>query len=242
MGDHYVKRNQDDYAEALSELRPRGPAWPRDPQSDQMLVIHGMGGVWGIDVSGAADKLLVTESFPPSSIDMLPDWEASFGLPDKCVAEPLTIDDRHRALVQRMTTEGGASRAFFINLAAQIGYTISIVEYSPFQCGISMVGDTRGIFNPDTPDEYRWQLGPPELRYYWTVHVDQLRISYFYCASGQCGIDPLSSVAIATDLECILRRYAPGHTVIVFNYTNKYQLDFSEPFNSGYLLLFTGSP
>lgn len=240
--DHYVKHNQDDYTEVLSELRPRGPAWSRDPDSTEMKLVAGLAGVWGHDVSDAADTLLVTESFPPSSIQMLTDWEKSFGLPDRCLAEPQTIADRQIALVQRMTMQGAQSRQFFITQAAKIGYDISIDEYSPFQCGISHVGDTRGIYNPDSPSLYRWVLGPPEIRFYWTVHINQLRFSYFHVSASECGIDPLFRLGLATDLECLIRRLAPGHTIVIFDYTNKYEMDFSEPFNSAYIILLTGAP
>jgi uncharacterized protein YmfQ (DUF2313 family) len=238
--DKYIRHDQDDFADVMSELRPRGLAFPRDPDSVQMKIIYGLAGIWGIDFAGAADLFLTTESFPPYSINMLPDWENAFGLPDKCLAEPLSITDRHAALVNRMTTTGGQSRAFFIAEAASIGYAITITEYSPFQCGISHVGDTRGIYNPDDPTQYRWQLGPPEMRYFWTVHVNELRESFFHCAAGQCGIDPLLRIGLATDLECLIRRYKPGHTDVIFDYVGNYQLDFQVAYNSGYIPLITG--
>jgi uncharacterized protein YmfQ (DUF2313 family) len=63
-------------------------------------------------------------------------------------------------------------------------------------------------------------LAPPEIRYYWTVHVHQANLQWFRCASGQCGIDPHLRIGIASDLECILNRWKPAHTQIVYDYTN----------------------
>jgi uncharacterized protein YmfQ (DUF2313 family) len=247
MTDNYVKHSQDDYAEVLSELRPQGPAWPRDPDDPQMKTIFGLAGIWGIDVSNATDSFLTIESFPTSSINLLPEWEQSFGLPDKCLAEPLTISARHTALFQRMTTIGGQSRSFFIEEAAAIGYTITISEFRPFQVGIDRVGDNRIIGNGSpmlwpisyggpligTPvldsfgrpvslgeySDYPARIQPPTVRYYWVVHVIELAFRYFHCASGQCGVDPLLYFGIATDLECLIRRYKPGHTYVIFDYS-----------------------
>ena len=177
MADQYVKHDQDDYTEVLSELRPQGAAWPRDPESTQMKVINGLAGPWGNEISDAADEFLVTESFPPTSIELLSDWETSFGLPDKCLKIPTTIDARHAAIVHRMTLQGGPSRAFFINEALYQGYSISIQEYSPYMCGVSYVGPTGELLNPDDPTSPHWTLGPAQNRYYWTVHVPSIKDS-----------------------------------------------------------------
>jgi uncharacterized protein YmfQ (DUF2313 family) len=137
-----------------------------------------------------------------------------------------------------MTLLGGQSRQWFIDVAAALGYTITITEYLPYMCGISRVGDTRSeLDNPDDPTRYMWQLGPPEIRYYWTVHVNALKLAYFHTGLGECGVDRLLSIGTAQDLECILDRYKPAHTDIVFDYSSVQALDFSQTFNSGYLAL-----
>jgi uncharacterized protein YmfQ (DUF2313 family) len=48
---------------------------------------------------------------------------------------------------------------------------------------------------------YRWQLGPTGLRYYWLVDLEHT----------------------LTGIECLFRRYKPGHTHVVFTYRS--QLD-----------------
>jgi uncharacterized protein YmfQ (DUF2313 family) len=66
---------------------------------------------------------------------------------------------------------------------------------------------------------YRWTLGPPEKRFYWTVVVNQVRYTPARVSVAQCGIDPLLRISLATDLECIFRRYKPAHTYVIFDYT-----------------------
>jgi uncharacterized protein YmfQ (DUF2313 family) len=213
--DRHVRRGQEEYAEAFARLLPTGPAWPRERTSVLARLLHGLAGVWGV-VDGNAADLLERESDPRATLDLLPDWERAWGLPDDCVAEPLTIGDRQKALVNKMTSEGGQSRAFFYGVAARLGYTIYITEYAPFMCGVSQVGDTR-----DAHGDYRWQIGPPEIRFWWTVHVGDVRLTWFRTGNGggQVGVDPHLRIALATDLECLFRRWKPAHTDIVFDYS-----------------------
>jgi uncharacterized protein YmfQ (DUF2313 family) len=64
-------------------------------------------------------------------------------------------------------------------------------------------------------------LGPLENRYYWTVHVHKTSLTWFRCGGGggQTGVDPHLRIGHATDLECILARWKPAHTIIVFDYS-----------------------
>lgn len=216
MPDRYIQRTGDDYAAGLANTLPRGAAWPRGLDEPLMQFVAGLGQIWG-DVAQRADDLLTRETDPRATLEMLPDWERAFGLPDLCLAEPLTVGDRQKALVARMTLLGGQSRDFFISLAAAIGYTIAIREYAPFMCGISQVGDT----TDGAGGEPRWEIGPPEIRFCWTVKVGETRLTWFRTGNGggQTGVDPHLRIALASDLECLLRRYKPAHTEIIFDYS-----------------------
>lgn len=249
MSDRHLTRTGDDYAEALQELLPIGPAWPRDIDGVLMTVLRGLCQIWG-DFENSASLLLEVESDPRLTIQMLPDWERNWGLPDECYTAPLSVDERQRALVQRMTIEGAQSRQFFIDVAAYIGYTITITEYRPFFVAMDGCGDCRTIgknttdfhITTDTPLRNQWGqlivdpggnplalgemsawpnygLGPLANRYYWQVHVSTAKLVWFRCASGQCGVDPHLRIGLADDLECLLNRWKPGHTQIIFDYS-----------------------
>jgi len=242
MSDRHARRTGDDYSTALADLLPKGRAWPRVIDSALMKLVRGLSQIWGT-IEERAAVLLTRESDPRITLELLPDWERNFGLPDPCYSEPFTIGDRQKALVQRMTIEGAQSRKFFIDVAAAIGYTITITEYRPFMVGIDRVGDNRTIGdgtekedqfgNPlltttgthPVPDgeysEYPYMLGPDTNRYYWTVHVGLTRLTWFRVGNGggQTGVDPHLRIALATDLECLLRRWKPAHTEIIFDYS-----------------------
>jgi uncharacterized protein YmfQ (DUF2313 family) len=235
--DTWVQRTAAEYAQAFNSLLPTGPAWPRQPGTILQDVVSGQTQIWGDVVEVLAALLLTQESDPRSTITLLPDWERAFGLPDPCLDEGLTISNRQAALVNKMTLLGAQDRAFFIAEAAAIGYTIAIREFSPFMCGVSRCGDTRLIDGGDGV-HYRWEIGDPDMRFYWVVEVSALRFTWFRCGEGQCGIDPMLLIAGATDLECLLRRWKPAHTQVIFDYSLlTLSLDMSLTFDTGYLAL-----
>lgn len=179
-----------------------------------MRVLSGQAAIWADVVEARAFDLLVRETDPRATMDLLAEWERAFGLPDPCVDEPLTIADRREALVERMTTEGGQSRAFFIAVAAALGYTITITEYSPWMFGVSEFGET-----DDGTGYPRWEMGSPDIRFYWTVRVGAVRLTWWRFGSAEFGIDPHLRIALATDLECVIRRLKPAHTEVLFDYS-----------------------
>jgi uncharacterized protein YmfQ (DUF2313 family) len=85
--------------------------------------------------------------------------------------------------------------------------------------GISSVGDTRPTGAAGEP--FQWEIGPPEMRFYWSVKVDATRLTWFRVGlgGGQAGVDPHLRIGIATDLECVLRRIKPAHTEVLFDYS-----------------------
>ena len=127
MADAILRHSGDDYAEALGNLLPTGAAWDRDPNGALGLLISALGQVWG-DVDGRALDLLQIETDPRFTLELLGDWERAFGLPDPCIPVVQTLPERRAALVQKMTLQGGQSRAFFIVIAASLGYAITMTE------------------------------------------------------------------------------------------------------------------
>lgn len=200
-------------------LLPRGQAWPKRWGTTLAETVEGLSDYWGF-VDGRAADLLEIESDPRTTVELLPDWERNWGLPDPCFPDATTISERQHMLVLYMTLLGGQSRAWFQYVAAFTGYQIEIAEWSPFMCGVSEVGDTR--FEYDDTGLYRWYLGPPENRFYWYIQSDQAVLEWFRCGTSysQCGIHPHLKIYLDSPVECLLQRWKPAHTEIVFDYTN----------------------
>ena len=80
MADQHVRRTGDDYAVALGNLLPWGPAWPRHPSGVLMQVIAGLASYWGF-VDGRAADLLEVESDPRLTLELLPTGNATGDFP-----------------------------------------------------------------------------------------------------------------------------------------------------------------
>lgn len=223
--DRHIRRSGDDYGVELVSLLPDGQAWPKEPDGTLFKACSGLAYAYGYVDSRAAD-LLERESDPRKTIELLPEWEQAWGLPDPCLPSATTIGERQRMLVLYMTWIGGQSRQYFIDLMAWLGYTIEIQEMAPFMAGISQVGDTRpmkldssGNRVVDTTKNFRWYIGPPELRFYWSIEVGQVGLVWFRAGSGQAGVDPHLKFSVPEELQCLLNRWKPAHTYLAMDFS-----------------------
>lgn len=116
----------DDYREQMKGLLARGAAWARGVGTNMHKLIDGLA-VEFSRVHHRADDLL-TEMSPDGTVELLAEWEAVWGLPDACTGPLSTLADRRAALLARMTQVGQQSPGFFVQLAAELGYAITIEE------------------------------------------------------------------------------------------------------------------
>ena len=113
--------------------------------------------------------------------------------------------------------QGAQSREFFIEVAAMIGYSITISEYRVWVVGLDRCGDNRVYGDGSNPMLNEWDqpivnpvgkpvaegelsawpnygLGPPENRFYWTVA----------CRSSEADL-------VSRHVGSMRRRSAPAH-------------------------------
>ena len=194
---------EDAYREQLAKLQPPGKIWPTEPTA----LLHSFFGALGAVFAAVHNRLLelIDEADPRTTVQLLEDWERVLGLPDSCTptTTSLTLQERRDRVVQQLTLGGGQTEAFFIALAAQLGYAITIDEPRPFICGVSECGDPIGGTYTD--------------RHYWRVHVPDPRVTFFRAGVSQCG-DLLGALDRAEDLECILERAKPAQSRLLFSY------------------------
>jgi uncharacterized protein YmfQ (DUF2313 family) len=125
-----------------------------------------------------------------------------------------------------MTYLGGQSRDYYIKLLEWLGIAIKIREFAPFMAGISHAGDTRPMTD-DYPDEnFRWYIGPPEMRFVWTANLGHPELTWFRAASGQAGVDHHLRIGIPEDTQCLLNRWKPAHTYLAFDFSH---MAFGDP-------------
>lgn len=190
------------YRSQLQALLPHGDAWPRAANASLTKLLDAFAEELARIDSRALNA--VDESDGRMALELLADWERVCGLPDSCSASvATTLQERRGAVVAKLTAQGGASRAYFIALAASMGYTIEIDEFRPFVTGLSRCGEILG--------------GGHSVRHQWRVRIPVARYTAFRTGSSQCG-DLLGKLARATDLECKFKRLKPAHTHLIVSY------------------------
>lgn len=189
-----------DWQHAVQALLPRGLVWPRDADSTLGRFCRALARVLAALHARTRD-LTERESFPADTIEMLADWERAFGLPDPCTPADPDTATRRAALLAKVIAQGGQSRAYFMAVAAALGFAITITEFRPFRAGRSVAGDP--VFDPDWI--FRWRVNAPSIS-----------LRYFRAGRSVAG-DPLASADNAT-LECVLGRLKPARTTLVFAY------------------------
>ncbi|HEX7853883.1 MAG TPA: putative phage tail protein [Sphingobium sp.] len=193
--------SQDDYASAAIAHLPRGLVWPRDSGTDLHTFWLALAGTWQ-RLDARAVQLRI-DTFPRSTVDLLPEWEASVGLPDPCAGPNPTFEQRRNQVVARIVGKGGQSRAFFTQFAAELGIEIEIRTFAPFRAGRSAAGD------PCAGQEWVFN---------WEVHILSVAGSdpaaAFRAGFGHAG-DPLTTRAVALSvLQCELQRLKAAETIL----------------------------
>ena len=189
-----------EYREQLKALLPPGQAFPRDPGTTLNDLLDGM----SIEFARLDERasVLPQEANPASSLELLSDWERVAGLPDKCSgALEETLQGRRNALLAKLTNTGGQSVGYFIELAASLGYTVTIEVFRPFRAGMSVSGDA--LTN-----------GP--WVYAWLVRAPEASVTEFRAGLSAAG-ERLRTWGNDT-LECKLNQLKPAHTVALFAY------------------------
>ena len=81
---------------------------------------------------------------------------------------------------------------------------------------ISRAGDTRNMY--DDTGMYRWYIGGAELRFYWSASSADAELVWFRASQGQAGVDHHLEIKVKPDLDCLLNRWKPAHTVLVYDF------------------------
>lgn len=195
-----TRRDEDIRAEMVA-LLPDGWIWPKRRQDTLLAaLLEAMAAELAqIEQTAAA---MIDELDPRSASLCLADYERVLG-PDPCGRDPsqMSLADRRQLAHQRWTARGGASRQYFIDLAAKRGVTITIDE-NIVTCADELECDDELVAEPE--------------QFIWTVNLQLLGESLFEADESETD-DPLYDITLA-DIECDIRRLKPAHTEVVFNY------------------------
>jgi hypothetical protein len=98
----------------------------------------------------------------------------------------MTTAERQTALLAKLRATGRLNKQYYIDLAATLGYTVHIDEYTPAWCGIVVCGEP---------------CGAQTNLFYWLVNVHY---------------DFNTPFTDYNDLQCVVNRLKPAHTVVLF--------------------------
>jgi len=194
-----MKSNAAEYTHLLQQLLPPGAAWPREPDATLTKLLSSFADGLARAHNRAVD--LLDEADPRTTNEMLIDWERAFGLPTACLAGlDQTAAERRLTLHAHVTSRGGQSRAFFISMAAVLGYDITITEFRPLKAGFK-AGDP---------------CCDPEWNFAWQVNAPETTIRPFKAGESKAG-EPVRKWGNER-LECEITRRKPAHTHVQFAY------------------------
>ena len=194
-----MARTAEDYRQLLASLLPQGLIWPKDRESNLGKLLAALAEELARIDSRASD--LINESDPRTTFELLNEWEAVCGLPEECDYSGTTLAERRAALTAKFTSKGGQRPQDYIDLAAALGYAVSIIEHRPARAGICRAGD------PVNSEAWAhcWQVNAPET-------------TVFAARAGACQAgDPLRTWG-NEKLECTMQSKKPAHTIALISY------------------------
>lgn len=178
---------------------PTGPIWPRDPGSILSAVAGVLSAPYARSTARAA--ALLSDAFPATADELLPEWEYTLGLPDPCAGPSPTLQQRRAQVRARFALGGSASVADITAYAADLGYAITITQFAPAVAG-------------------RLRAGQPCLglawAFAWRVNAPPTAVVRFRAGISAAG-EPLSSFGDQV-LFCEMGRIAPAHTTVTIAY------------------------
>ncbi|WP_233863471.1 YmfQ family protein [Paraburkholderia adhaesiva] len=198
-----ARNSATDYADVLRKLLPRGRVWTREDEGTQAAVLDALAvTAEGIDSEALT---LIAAGFPATADQLLPEWDETLGLPDACFGPFANDTENRQQVVAKLISTGGQSIPYFESFALLLGYDIQITEYAVHTVLSPVTAPIAGL---DWPFAWKVEIiGTPGVLWHRVDGPVQEALSFL-------GTTPTEQV-----LECLLRRYAPAHTVLIFQYS-----------------------
>ncbi|QCE34131.1 DUF2313 domain-containing protein [Acetobacteraceae bacterium] len=187
----------EDFIKAIMALFPSGPIWNRSKGS----FLYKLHFILAISFSKNANDAfdLLRDAFPSSSVFLLPEWEKTLGLPNKCFGDKQSLQQRRASVISRLTNNGGSSVQYYTDLAKSLGFEISIEEFSSAKAG-------------------RLKAGKPcwgkIWNNVWRITISKISYQYFKAGTSKSG-DPIRTWQLSA-LPCLLSSIVPVNTILIF--------------------------
>lgn len=185
----------EDYGQSLLGLLPYGPAWPRDADSPHAKLLGGLAVEMGRLDASAHD--LLDEFEPRTTLAFLQRWEAICGIVDLAA----TLTQRQLAVYETVTRRGGQTAAYYIAMAARLGFTATVTEFTEYSVDLDV---DQPLYGADWA--FAWQVNLP------------LQQSNGIDFSIDADVDtPLGTFVSVIDTSPFVE-YKPAHSSVLFSY------------------------
>lgn len=190
-----VNRAAGDYAQQLKALLPPSPAWQLELQPQLHALLEALAAEFARVDGRCAD--LHSEAFLDGFHAALEDWERVLGLPDACAPAQSSVAQRKDAVRLRLVELGGQTPAYFVQLAARMGYpNAKVRELRAPRFGRACMGDAH--------------FGTWNAQFMWVLDAGQRLAGGSRWGGAVWGERFGSNPSDA--LVCVIRRAAPAHT------------------------------
>lgn len=190
-----------DYLAQMRALLPPGPAWDAEQVPELADLLEGLAPVFaGLDARAVQ---LLDEMHGGTVSELVPDWEAVMGLPDACLGASPSYADRAFSVRARLVATGKQTAAYFVELARQQGFeSARVIEHRAPRFGRSRYGQAR--------------FGTWAVQFMWELDTGARKALGRRFGATYWGESFGKSAGSA--LDCLVKRYAPAHTLPVIKY------------------------
>ncbi len=216
-----------EYVRMWRNLMPRGHAWTRDGDS-VWATIH-------LALSQELERLdvrtenLLDERDTRTTEELIEEHEYDLGLPQTWFPSSNWDVDRNDKLHAKLIRKGKLDKGYYIALAAEYGYTITITEFDPYvleSFRLAPLGPYEESEPQGSYSAYVW------LVTIWFPSGQDFQVVPFRAGEAQSG-DAIERVPCVLGLRRLFDTYKPAHTRIVFSVRPEGP-GFSSGFDNGF--------
>ncbi len=142
-------------------------------------------------------NVMLGELFPAGAYETLVEWERVYGV-TAALDDPLQL--RRNRVIQKMRDLGRLDIAYFVALAAGLGFQVVIEELHPFMAGWGYAGD---------------ELGSDDSDWCWRVYYSDIASGYYFRA-GESAAGEYLSYNYASLLQELFIELKPADTFVEF--------------------------
>lgn len=174
---------------------PEGRAWNSKIDENSVMYKNIKSLASAFNIVQQQIELIANEFNINLTVDLLPDWEESVGIPDDCIFELQDLEERRETVIQRLKKIPVVTKAEFEALALSLGIEVTVLP-----------GGEVEAFPLTFP--FNFSETYPKFRMFVYFPGDRLGFPYNF---------PLTFGSFSIDvIKCVFDRVAPANVEIIY--------------------------